>query len=190
MSPNTSQTSIVIQFDDSVSQAARYAIARVLEKEGGYVNDPLDKGGETKYGITKRWYPELDIKNLTIDDAAKIYHKEYWRKNQCHRLPKSIALILFDCAVNIGGLFARKALQESLNLTQDGVIGPKTLGRAITEDCTVAGCTALGIRFTGIRCRHYANLVQNDHEQARFIEGWVDRALDILVTSFDFDAGE
>ena len=42
-------------------------IEKVLEHEGGYVNDPTDLGGETKYGITKRFYPDVDIKNLTKD---------------------------------------------------------------------------------------------------------------------------
>ena len=44
-------------------------IDHVLEHEGGYVNDPKDLGGETKYGITKRFYPDVDIKNLTKEDA-------------------------------------------------------------------------------------------------------------------------
>ena len=52
-------------------------IEQVLEHEGGYVNDPKDLGGETKYGITKRFYPDVDIKNLTIDGAKEIYKKEY-----------------------------------------------------------------------------------------------------------------
>ena len=47
-------------------------IEKVLEHEGGYVNDPKDLGGETKYGITKRFYPDIDIKNLTIEQAKEI----------------------------------------------------------------------------------------------------------------------
>ena len=48
--------------------------------EGGYVNDPIDKGGETKYGISKRSYPNLDIKNLTKEQAREIYYKDFWLK--------------------------------------------------------------------------------------------------------------
>ena len=51
-------------------------IKHVLEHEGGYVNDPKDLGGETKYGITKRFYPDIDIKNLTIEEAKEIYKKD------------------------------------------------------------------------------------------------------------------
>ena len=50
----------------------------VLEHEGGYVNDPHDAGGETNFGIAKRWYPDVDIKNLTKEQAKKIYHQDYW----------------------------------------------------------------------------------------------------------------
>ena len=44
----------------------------VLQHEGGYVDDPNDLGGETKYGITKRFYPSVDIKNLTEEQAKHI----------------------------------------------------------------------------------------------------------------------
>ena len=50
-------------------------IEKVLEHEGGYVNDPHDAGGETNYGIAKRWYPNVDIKNLTKEQAKKIYKR-------------------------------------------------------------------------------------------------------------------
>ena len=51
----------------------KLAIPRVITNEGGYVNDPDDPGGETKYGISKRSYPALDIKNLTVEQATAIY---------------------------------------------------------------------------------------------------------------------
>ena len=49
----------------------------VLRHEGGYVNDPLDKGGETNYGISKRSYPHLDIHSLTLADAKTIYKRDF-----------------------------------------------------------------------------------------------------------------
>lgn len=77
------------------------AVRTLLIAEGGYVHDPRDSGGETKYGISKRSYPHLDIPNLTPDDAAAIYRKDYWE-----RLPEGLTprmrWFLFDCAVNHG----------------------------------------------------------------------------------------
>ena len=54
------------------------AVKEVLKIEGGYVNNPNDRGGETKYGISKRAYPNVDIKNLTLDKAKQIYYNDYW----------------------------------------------------------------------------------------------------------------
>ena len=65
-------------------------IEQVLEHEGGYVNDPKDLGGETKYGITKRFYPDVDIKNLTVEQAKEIYKKDYWDRNRVESLPQNL----------------------------------------------------------------------------------------------------
>ncbi len=72
------------------------AVKIILEKEGGYVNHPKDPGGETKFGITKKFYPNVDIKNLTIEKAAEIYRKEYWGKIQAELMPSYLRLIAFD----------------------------------------------------------------------------------------------
>lgn len=74
----------------------------VIGEEGGYVNNPKDPGGETKYGVSKRSYPSLDIKNLSIDQAKKIYKENYWDKVGGDSKPFEIALPLFDCAINCG----------------------------------------------------------------------------------------
>ena len=62
-----------------MSSSFDLAIPIVLENEGGYVNDPADPGGETKYGISKRSYPALDIKNLTVEQATAIYLRDFWQ---------------------------------------------------------------------------------------------------------------
>ncbi|KWT77357.1 glycosyl hydrolase 108 family protein [Candidatus Magnetominusculus xianensis] len=62
------------------------AVRFVLDAEGGYVNDPDDPGGETKYGISKRAYPSLDIKSLTIEDAKRLYRRDYWGRASCDAL--------------------------------------------------------------------------------------------------------
>lgn len=74
----------------------------VVIVEDGYSNDSADPGGETKYGISKRAYPQLDIANLTLDQAKLIYMQDYWRACKCDDLPSNMRLLMFDAAVNQG----------------------------------------------------------------------------------------
>lgn len=74
----------------------------VVAQEGGYVSDPADPGGETRYGISKRAYPNVDIKTLTLEQARDIYLNDYWREAGCDQLAPEMALLVFDCAVNQG----------------------------------------------------------------------------------------
>jgi len=78
------------------------ALKFVLKWEGGYNNDPRDPGGETKYGISKRSYPELDISKLTLKQAKEIYYQNYWLKCGCDELPYPFNIVVFDTAVNMG----------------------------------------------------------------------------------------
>jgi lysozyme family protein len=78
------------------------AVEFVLRWEGGYVNDPNDPGGETKYGISKRAHPDLDIKNLTLDEAKNIYYNDYWLKADCDHYFFPANYLMFDTAVNMG----------------------------------------------------------------------------------------
>ena len=87
----------------------------VLEWEGGYVNDPNDPGGETKYGISKRAYPYLDIENLTVYDAEEIYYQDYWLKSGCDKLTPPMDIIFFDTSVNMGVSRAGEFLEESVD---------------------------------------------------------------------------
>lgn len=74
----------------------------VVGLEGPYTNDPRDPGGETKFGISKRAHPAVDIENLTLDQAKGIYAKEYWLPAGCPNYPWPMNLFVFDCAVNQG----------------------------------------------------------------------------------------
>ena len=74
----------------------------VIGAEGKYSNDPDDPGGETKYGISKRAHPTLDIKSLTIDDAQTIYRSDYWDTCGCDDYAYPLDIIVFDTAVNMG----------------------------------------------------------------------------------------
>ncbi len=68
--------------------------------EGAYSNDPRDPGGETKFGIAKRYHPTEDIANLTLERAKEIYLNEYWIPAKCDSAPSPMDICLFDSQVN------------------------------------------------------------------------------------------
>jgi lysozyme family protein len=101
----------------------------VVGEEGGYVFDPHDPGGETKYGISHRAYPLLDIANLTLSDAKDIYGRDYWLKNRCADMPWRWGLSVFDCSINQGSAVA--LAQTALKLAVDGIAGRETLAAMV-----------------------------------------------------------
>lgn len=116
-------------------------LVRVFGNEGGYVNRPFneDPGGETKWGITKRSYPDLDIANLTLEQAAEIYNRDFIRPFLAAGFPSSIVYQLNDFAVHSGVGQATKSLQKELGLKVDGQIGPKTKAKvASTSESDLA----------------------------------------------------
>jgi len=105
------------------------AVKTVLVNEGGYVNNPADPGGETKYGISKRAHPDVDIKNLTPQGAAEILRHEYWQYQDCNS--QNVATKMLDMSVNLGPGTATILCQKALNdigqaVKVDGRWGPKT----------------------------------------------------------------
>ena len=102
-------------------------INHALGSEGGYVNDPVDPGGETNWGISKRAYPKVNIKTLTKQQAIDIYKKDYWNIIKGDELPSGVDLVVFDAAINSGNKQSVKWLQRSVGVTDDGVMGPTTL---------------------------------------------------------------
>jgi len=100
---------------------------RVIGHEGGYSSDVNDPGGETKFGISKRAYPKLNIRDLTLEDAKVIYQTDYWDKIMGPALPVPIDEFVFDFAVNSGVQAAATALQGAVGALRDGSIGPKTI---------------------------------------------------------------
>lgn len=97
---------------------------RLIGHEGGYVNDPKDPGGETNWGISKRSYPTVDIKNLSRWAARDIYRRDFWDKVQADKLPDGVAFQLFDFAVNSGMETAVRYLQRAVGVADDGHWGP------------------------------------------------------------------
>lgn len=102
-------------------------LERIIGHEGGYVDDPKDPGGETKWGISKRSYPDLNISALTIDDAAGIYIEDYLEPLNAERLRDGVVFQLLDFAVNSGIQTAVRKLQLAIGVADDGIIGPVTV---------------------------------------------------------------
>ena len=141
-------------------------VERVLSHEGGYVNDPRDPGQETRWGISKRAYPHLDIRNLTRAQAVDIYRRDFWQRVRGDELPREFAFQALDAAVNHGIGNAVRWMQRAAGVADDGVIGPVTLAavqRAQPAD--------LVLRFNAERLRFYAKLTTF----ATFGRGWVNR---------------
>lgn len=146
------------------------AIKFVIEDEGGYVDHRYDKGGETKYGISSRSYPDVDIKNLTLQEAVNIYKRDYWDASKVDLLPESIRYQYFDMCVNHGAGWARRILQRAAKVKDDGIIGPNTL-RALN-----------GLKNVDImqaRLERFADIVRADSNQIHFFRGWINRAVKV-----------
>ena len=162
---------------DTVLTTFDEIIDLTLEHEGGYVHDPKDLGGETNFGIAKRFYPDVDIKNLTKEGAKEIYKKDYWDKNKVDNVPDDLKHIFFDMCVNQGRGTAVKILQRAINgkggdIDVDGGFGPGT--RA-----ALAKHTPEVDRVRCYRLKHYYDLVNKKPEQERFLFGWYRRALSV-----------
>ena len=150
------------------------AVKLVIGFEGAYVNDPKDPGGETKWGISKRSYPDVDIRNLSTDDAKQIYKRDYWDKMQCDKLPEGLRLVVFDCSVNQGISMAAKTLQKLAGAKMDGLVGPKTLGLVNKKNPV-----EFLVNYLTERQLHYAKLSTFD----RFGRGWTRRIFEIAVNT-------
>lgn len=149
------------------------ALDTVLVFEGGHVDDPADPGGETKYGISKRAYPDLDIGGLTKKQAGEIYRADYWDACRCDDLPRGLDLVVFDAAVNQGPGFARRALQKAAGVTVDGIIGPQTLAAADVSN--PAPIRDMACEVSAIRGERYGKTRNFD----RFGFGWMRRLMHV-----------
>lgn len=143
---------------------------RAQRRAVGYVNDPDDAGGETKFGVAKNANPDLDITNLTWEQAKDVYYNKYWIAGKCHQLPSRVAVLHFDGCVNHGPRSAAKFLQRALGVQDDGVIGPATLDAAEQAD-EFELCMAISQE----RAKFYQNIVRNKPSQAKFLKGWLRR---------------
>lgn len=153
------------------------AFEKIIYHEGGYSNNPSDLGGETKYGISKRSYPNLDIKNLTMDQARQIYYCDFWIKGKYEQIiDEAVSIKLFEISINTGITQANKLIQRALRaagkmVVEDGIIGAITL-KAINEADPTDLLAALKSEAAG----YYRLIAQANPSQQKFITGWLNRA--------------
>lgn len=136
----------------NLKQSFPKAVNLILAYEGGYTNIISDLGGETNFGISKKAYPNLDIKKLTVKDATDIYKRDYWDKLNCDSLPEKLDIVVFDCGVNQGTGRATELLKKSNNDWRD---------------------------FLLLRIQHYNTIVAKNPSQIKFLKGWINRVIDL-----------
>lgn len=154
------------------------AIQKTLDAEGGdtITNDPDDSGGLTRYGISQRSYPELDISTITKQQAKDIYKKDYWDMVKGDALEvQTIAEAIFDFAVNAGPARAIKLAQKAINTEADGMIGPLTL-----TGWNMAHNELFLYKYAVEKIKFYRDIVTHNPIQKKYILGWINRSLEGL----------
>lgn len=169
---------------------------QIIPMEGVYVFDPDDPGGETKYGISKRSYPNIDIKNLSLDDAAVIYKRDFWDVMNLDKVNVDIiAQIIFWFGVNAGVVTSSKLTQKVVNLLgickfflkEDGIIGDKTIDELNFEHLDnhkyelsfEQNYFILRDSLKLEQVQYYANIVNRNPSQGKFLLGWINRVFKI-----------
>jgi len=168
----------------------------ILPNEGGYVNNPNDRGGATNYGITQATYDRW-LKNSDRGDGTVLYipmihvteiYRSFWIKSRCDLLLEyapALTVQHFDFVVNAGyerkGIDAAETLQRVINsyipTTVDGYIGPKTLGNIISyiRSHPLGGDKELNMSYSHRRAIYYNDIVANNPSQYVFLNGWKKR---------------
>lgn len=166
----------------------------LIKREGGYVNNPADRGGATKYGITEAVAGangfKGNMKDLSLEMAKAIYKKQYWttpRFDQVNALSSAVAEELLDTGVNCGTGFAKPLLQRALNLfnnqgkagwpdlTVDGVYGPATLNALKTYLAKRGkeGEKVLVRLLNIMQGQRYIEICERNTTQEQFFYGWI-----------------
>lgn len=152
----------------------QWALSRVLQDEGGFVNDPHDPGGATNKGITIATFRRYVSRNATIDDlkhlttaqAATVYRKRYWNAVKGDDLPDGVDYAVFDFAVNSGPARAVKYLQAIAGVPADGKIGPQTLTAVKAMDSA---------KIINMLCDRRLDFLRGLPTWPRYKNGWTDR---------------
>lgn len=168
------------------------AFEKTIGHEGGFQNRSSDRGNwtggrvgvgvnkGTKYGISAASYPNLDIRNLTIDEAKTIYRRDFWDKIRANEMPGPIGYMLFDMAVNHGRSLSAQLLQKALKVAEDGKIGPFTLEAVKAVDVPtlinrIADARAAKYRALAASSKNYAEYLGSESPR----RGWLGRNLNV-----------
>ena len=158
------------------------AFKYVIANEGSYVFDKNDPGGETKYGISKRAYKSLNIKELTLEQAKEIYWRDYWKAGKIDEISNIfIATQLLDFSVNFGIRGATIVLQRALRaggiiVQEDGLIGPETLSATKILEPSIL-LAAMKAEAAG----YYRVIAAKNPSQRKFLSGWLNRAYKKII---------
>ena len=154
-------------------------LVETLAHEGGYVNHASDPGGETNMGISKRSYPNEDIRNMTRARAAQIYRRDFWDVVRGDELPAGLDMVAFDAAVNSGPSRGARWLQEALGVYADGKVGPLTISAAQSLHRQTIIERAMDIRMA---------FLQRLSTWPTFGRGWSRRVASVRVAALDMAA--
>ena len=186
----------------SVTEIAESIVAR----EGGFVDDPDDPGGATKYGVTIHTMQRLgidltgdgkvgeaDVRRLTREQAVGIYVEHYFRRPKIAALPESVQASVFDMCVNAGAnavkVLQRLLIEMGFDLGVDGAIGPETIRAAHDAEAAAPGHFADAY---GIARRNYYYALADARPASRKYArrkdggkgGWITRAEEFISPRF------
>jgi len=151
----------------------------------GFVDDPLDNGGETKFGVAQNGNPDLNIKALTWQQAQEVYYDRYWRPGGCDQLAEFapfLAALHFDGCINHGVKRASQFLQEVVGAEPDGRVGDQTLS-AVCDAVQHRGEAQVCHGLCDRRERFYKEIVWRKPAQGRFLNGWMRRITEMRQLS-------
>lgn len=158
------------------------AVNKVLEHEGGFVNDPKDSGGATNWGITRAVYAAWlgrdpvtvsvdEVRRMPRSEAVAIYKRNYWDAIGGDKINSySVAYTLFDQAINRGVATAVKQAQKVIGSPQDGKMGPVTIN-AINRFSEAEFLS----KYLGLSIQAYKDLAENRPKDQKFLQGWLNR---------------
>ena len=180
------------RFNDMLSDIAR--------REGGFSNDPDDKGGPTNFGISLKFMRQYridnnedrnidinDVKGVTPEQAASLIKENIYYARRINLMPEDLQPLFLDSAVNVGEYGWAKLLQSTLNdmgatdasgrpLDIDGAVGQRTL-EAVENAVERYGWEAINNRYVDARVKYHRRRVEEDSTQKKFLQGWIDRAM-------------